>query len=756
MKKRKRRILAALMAVSAGLLSSCAPAREEGSQPQQQAKAPEGYLEERCSLPENAGMIPAAGLLSDGSMLLLSNTDKMRGYGPWTVSRSADGGETWEASPSVWMEGQGEALRVDAAEIQPDGRIGILSLDVGQETNTDAEGNPVANYAWRTLSPAGDLEGEKTFSLNGEDAMLRSVKQAENGDLICETYRNGVVQLDGSTMAVKYRYAEGLKSWELYDVQCAAGTLYLTYEDTVSSYDLETGELMESFTAQTISDSANGVITGGDGRERVLLPDSAAKTLFYCDNNGVFARVNGGNLVEKVVDSASTSLRIPTRQPLRMLKNGDVFYILYGEGWDYYLARFVYSTKAPQEKTVLKIYSMMDFMNNKVLQAIGEYELQHPEMSIQYKAGINQQQLESDGFNISDAQRALATELLAGKGPDVLLLDYLPIESFIEKGILLDLTDLARENTSSGRWIAPVIDNLRYKDGRIYSLAAGFTVPMMLGEPQVVDAIHSFPDLADWAQAAYASGEVERPIERPRYDYVIDKFFPLCQRAWLKDGAVDRQALAQFLTSVKKISDTDDGEDPFMRKDFFVEAWYPGQIGLACGNLATVNDLVVNQAVLSAGGREGKCALLPGDKAGYYTPTTLIGINAGSALKEQGVAFIETLFSDSVQKYTYFDGLPVNAAMFEKQLTEENPMYNGTISLLGMDGYSYTLNSAWPDESIIEDFRKQVQSLSIPAPRDVEGAFLLAEKTAPYFEEGTALESVIEDYCQVVELKMAE
>ena len=52
-----------------------------------------------------------------------------------------------------------------------------------------------------------------------------------------------------------------------------------------------------------------------------------------------------------------------------------------------------------------------------------------------------------------DDIRTLNTELLGGNGADVLLLDGLSAESYIEKGILADLTDLADELTAQETYL---------------------------------------------------------------------------------------------------------------------------------------------------------------------------------------------------------------------------------------------------------------------------------------------------------------
>ena len=49
---------------------------------------------------------------------------------------------------------------------------------------------------------------------------------------------------------------------------------------------------------------------------------------------------------------------------------------------------------------------------------------------------------EKKEYTESDALKTLNTEIAAGNGPDVILLDGLPVESYIEKGLLEDISDV--------------------------------------------------------------------------------------------------------------------------------------------------------------------------------------------------------------------------------------------------------------------------------------------------------------------------
>lgn len=88
---------------------------------------------------------------------------------------------------------------------------------------------------------------------------------------------------------------------------------------------------------------------------------------------------------------------------------------------------------APKEK--LRIYSLK---GRTIRQAATLFQEKHPELEVTYEIGYTGE----NGVTLPDAIRTLNTELMAGEGPDILILDGLPADSYVDKGILEDLTDL--------------------------------------------------------------------------------------------------------------------------------------------------------------------------------------------------------------------------------------------------------------------------------------------------------------------------
>ena len=88
----------------------------------------------------------------------------------------------------------------------------------------------------------------------------------------------------------------------------------------------------------------------------------------------------------------------------------------------------------PQQE--LTVYSLEEDAGMRRL--IARFQKQNPDIYVNYQIGLSGE----DGVTASDALRMLNTEILAGDGPDVLMLDGISVDTYTEKGLLMDLTTL--------------------------------------------------------------------------------------------------------------------------------------------------------------------------------------------------------------------------------------------------------------------------------------------------------------------------
>lgn len=171
----------------------------------------------------------------------------------------------------------------------------------------------------------------------------------------------------------------------------------------------------------------------------------------------------------------------------------------------------------------------------------------------------------SGGASAEDALRTLNTELVAGKGPDVLILDGMPLQSFIDKGVLAELSQVI----SADGLIPQVVDPMR-TDGKLYAVPTRFTVPVLMGKPETLEGLDSLEALAaavqDGPEALAASGDINDIFkavpeeQRPLLSFttlreLFDQLYSVSAPAVVRDGTLNEAALRELFSVMQAVSD---------------------------------------------------------------------------------------------------------------------------------------------------------------------------------------------------------
>ena len=109
-------------------------------------------------------------------------------------------------------------------------------------------------------------------------------------------------------------------------------------------------------------------------------------------------------------------------------------------------------------ENILRVFGLSE--NTTVQDAILSFQKSHPDVKVEFETSEKE-----DGITMDDI-RTLNTELLGGNGADVLLLDGLPAETYIEKGLLSDLTGVTDELLSQETYLESILKNVAQKDGK--------------------------------------------------------------------------------------------------------------------------------------------------------------------------------------------------------------------------------------------------------------------------------------------------
>jgi ABC-type glycerol-3-phosphate transport system substrate-binding protein len=149
---------------------------------------------------------------------------------------------------------------------------------------------------------------------------------------------------------------------------------------------------------------------------------------------------------------------------------------------------------------------------------IKEFMLTHPQYQVELKLYA-----EDENASYEDALDALNTDIIAGKVPDVLVIDNvgMPYGNYVRQGVFTDLYPLIDEDPDFSRedFLEPFLKALE-TDGKLFSIAPAFDIATLVGKTSVFGEKQgrSFEELktaaaaADFSEATLFGPEINRNV----------------------------------------------------------------------------------------------------------------------------------------------------------------------------------------------------------------------------------------------------
>lgn len=334
----------------------------------------------------------------------------------------------------------------------------------------------------------------------------------------------------------------------------------------------------------------------------------------------------------------------------------DVFYSLCSSD-GYVLLRYQYDESIPTNAEYhLNLYSLYE---NPVLKtAIVKFQQIHPEYEFTYDYPLTYYDHYED-VDTKDYIQVFNTQLLAGDGPDLIDLSDLPAEDYIEKGALMDTTDIIQTYLDEGKLFQNVVEQFQ-TDGKYYAVPLQFN-PICIFGPEDVINCNSLSDLIDFTTS---HPDLDRNIlGEVNLLCLTDTFIPSEYSTFVDaDHTLSEENLKQFVKNLKQLYDITNGRE---REDDLPDQTHGNSyFGLSyneycyIGSIAGFDDMIMP---LSAN------ALTNGDFDSYgqaFIPENRFGINTDSKNVDGIKEFYRFLFSDEFMSELNNTGFPVNKAAF--------------------------------------------------------------------------------------------
>lgn len=724
---------------------------EEGGSTQESGKPVMGrFLETDIEFPVPLGNIYDMKKQSDGSIrIIISNADNEH----LEVWDSKDAGANWEKAYDFPDELQNDDGYIDYTVLSSEGQ----ALCAFNEFEDDDNVKTVL-YLLSKEGNASKVAFELPSSEEKYRNMILGLQFLDNDQVLLTDINDTVYQVKLSDGSVKYTY----------ELQESPGTYVVGNKMVVQSgaglsiYDTQTGEAQATEEALQSSVGENGLIHAVDTTD-------AGESFYYLSSSGLYHYKFGGSITEQLIDGGMNSLGAPAFYPiaLTMMDEQNLLvaandpYAVSGLGIS--LLKYTYSADIPAKpEKELKIYSLYE--NKEIGQAISSYQKKNTDVYVNYQVGLT----EENAMTVSDALKTLTTEIMAGKGPDVLVLDGMPVDTYIEKGILQDLSSVVAEDEDN--YFSNILNTYKGEKG-LCAIPARFTIPMAEGGSAYYNPGEDFDTFT-------ARKDVLKNMD-PKS--VVEKFWYSCSAAWKKDdGTLDQTKMTDFLTklknaygeydssiadaSTKVFSNTTTG-GPETIDERRTESLGWGELELAGGvlnvNIGLCNkmDYGMTKAILEKV-ENGAYGLMPGQAEKVFVPTMIMGISSKSGQPETAEQFVKYLFAKDAQVISQSGGFPVQKEAFLSVI--DGHQYEGKDISMGVGGVglgedeiiTYEM-SPTPQEEI-DKFTDLVESLTTPALQDDVIKEAVTEQGTKVLKGEQSPEEAVNEIMQKVKIYLAE
>lgn len=779
--------------------------------------------------------------LADGRLILLENGSE----GRWV---SEDGGASWKADALPGWNDLAMGYYVYDMKAAPDGSVAILCKSFrglagaaqedaggsgdgeeaeeengeeakteeksgdGEEAETDDE-EPVSD------EKMADSEEPKAEDKTADDADEKSVEDEPGGGInkICLIPAQGETQWfdvpagefdiaaslcfseDGSRLFVASMEPK------IYEIDRETGTakLFLAADivpdmfcvwdnymavksesDGVVLYALDTAERIED---DVIMDFVmeNCVVNKQVVESAYSIFPAEEAGLYLVCSKGVYRHVIGGAVVEQVINGGLSSFSDPTKHVAKMIRMAEEgFMVAFSEGK---ISSFTYDANiSTVPSQTLTAYSLTE--NDILRQAIIRYQGSHPDVYVEYKVGMD----EEGSVTREDAVKKLNTEIMAGKGPDFLLMDGLPVNSYVEKGVLADLTPYLAEIEKEEKILSNIKESFT-ADGKICMLPAAITVSMYMTDKENMTDVSDLSSLADMIEKLRSEHSGEGIMETYSEEMILNALMPVSAPLWIEDGGrLNVEELSDYLEQTKRIYDACmEGLPETVLQRYLERArnWITssdevsayndlqgggvqivaGNEKVALGELKNAYNYAFMKSVGKAkNGENGvncQMAPTPGNVKDSFRPYALMGISAASEKSELAGGLLREVLSKDMQSLIYPVGFPVNETGLQSYLetlggqlpdwAEPGEPYGG-YGLSNGDGTVISMSIYAPTEQETKELYELLTSVRTPYMADAVVEDAVREVGKWYLEGKCSLEAAVEFLQEKIAIYMSE
>lgn len=341
------------------------------------------------------------------------------------------------------------------------------------------------------------------------------------------------------------------------------------------------------------------------------------------------------------------------------------------------------------------------------------------------------------------------TAIMSGNASDIIAVENLPVDKYVDKGLLADWNELAAGDSGFNKsdYYENIFNGVSNGNGW-YGIPTSVSLDAMLGDASLLQ--RNGMDDRTWTWDQFV-GLLEKTKEDGKYGIANMEPAQLLQllaesvygELVTKDGSsasFDAAAFRTYMENVKKLYDEGIATSE--------------QMGMDSSSFSRTNMANPLTAALKVGGESRDLLRPPGtgeDEGIPFKSNQVLALNAKSKAKDAAWAFVKYLLSDEMQSSLSLSNFPVHRAAVKNKLVETQQMLQNQgsgdsgggkkmrIQLKGPDGQAITPELTDEDIQRVVDLMPSVGKYSNKDPKVMS---MITEESAAYFSGSKSSDAV--------------
>lgn len=488
-------------------------------------------------------------------------------------------------------------------------------------------------------------------------------------------------------------------------------------------------------------------------------------SIYIACSEGIFRYVMNGNQIEQLIDGTVCSLGDPSLELSSIIyREDDTIYAAFKDGK---ILKYRYDPDlVTKVSSVLTIYSLEK--NDTLSQTIRNFATSNRNIKIDYQVGMR------NGITYDDAMKDLTTQILSGNAPDVIMLDGIDINNYIDKNMLADLSESEEIWNPNGT----LLDNVakwNKKSDSIYSVACRFRILAVGIHSEEVETIKCLEDIADKVEEYREKYDDAYPIiyvESPKVAIKLGLIYE--GNDIIDNGGINKDKLEKMFDSCERIYNNSQNQSNPIRygmhsQDIENEYIFATRVNaallddhtLALGTINTFDsdlNMVTSIDTLSVPS-DIEVGYGIGDNDKLFIPTCNLGIIEAGKNKDAAVKFIATALGEENQKINHDDGFPVNTDTLEWFYNKNKDVNNNVFNFecISMNGNrEATMNLEWMTNTEVDDFDNYIHNLNEPVIMDIVIETIIVDAGVKCVEGSMSPAEAANEVIRQLDLRMKE